>query len=130
MKREMSKRAEIESISESDAEPEIPIDPTRLLFENVPEACTDEMIGLYITLIFNAALDDSFRVEQIRRNRKRVLIKFNEEVDYHEVLARQKKVPALCGSTVFVRQVKVPDTVRVSELKNTVTKELTLGLVK
>lgn len=101
-----------------------PIEPTRLLFENVPEPCTDEMIGLYITLLFNWSLDDTFKIEELRRSRKRVQIKFNRTIDYNEVLARQRKLPALNGATIAVRQVRVPDTIRVSELKNTASKEL------
>lgn len=124
-KKSKAAAAELELLAESsDTELEPPIDPTRLLFENVAETCTDEMIGLYITLIFNSSLDDSFKVEELRRNRKRVQIKFNRNVDYNEVLARQKKLPALNGLTIGIRQVRVPDTIRVNELKNTATKEL------
>lgn len=121
----MSKKVtEIEILSDSDTELEAPIDPTRLLLENVAETCTDEMIGLYITLVFNSTLDDNFKVEEIRRNRKRVQIKFNRNVDYNEMLARQKKLPSLNGSVIAIRQVRLPDTVRVSELKSTASKEL------
>lgn len=123
MSKKTSKPVDVELL-ESDTEIEPPLDPTRLLFENVAETCTDEMIGLYITLIFNSSLDDSFKVEELRRNRKRVQIKFNRTVDYNEILARQKKFPALNGSTIAIRQVRVPDTIRVNELKNTATKEL------
>lgn len=115
----------LDSLSESgEKDPEVPIDTSRLLFEGVIESCTDEMIGLYITLIFNSSLDDNFKVEEMRRNRKRVQIKFNQNVDYKEVVTRQKKLPSLCGSPIVIKQVRVPDTVRVSELKNTATKEL------
>lgn len=115
----------LDSLSESgEKDPEVPIDTSRLLFEGVIESCTDEMIGLYITLIFNSSLDDNFKVEEMRRNRKRVQIKFNQNVDYKEVITRQKKLPSLCGSPIVIKQVRVPDTVRVSELKNTATKEL------
>ena len=115
----------LDSLSESgEKDPEVPVDTSRLLFEGVIESCTDEMIGLYITLIFNSSLDDNFKVEEMRRNRKRVQIKFNQNVDYKEVVTRQKKLPSLCGSPIVIKQVRVPDTVRVSELKNTATKEL------
>jgi hypothetical protein len=116
----MKKISEIEA----ENEPEVPIDPSRLLLEGVIESCTDEMIGLYITLVFNFNLDDSFKVEEMRRNRKRVQLKFNRNLNFDEVVARQKKLPELCGSAITFKQVKVPDTVRVTDLTNTCSKEL------
>ncbi|CAF0758942.1 unnamed protein product [Brachionus calyciflorus] len=105
-------------------EVEVPIDIHRLLVEGVTENCTDEMLQLYISLIFNANLDDTFKIEQFRRNRRRVMLKFNRKYNFDEVVSRQKKVPELCGSTVSFHQVKIPDTIRVSELSNNCTKEV------
>ena len=58
-------------------EVEVPIDKTRLLIEGVAENCTDEMLQLYISLIYNANLDETFKIEEFRRNRRRVQLKFN-----------------------------------------------------
>lgn len=103
---------------------EPPVDSTRLLIDGVAESCPNEMINLYITLIFNANLDDSLKLEEIKRNRRRVLLKFNRVIDFEEVLARQKRFPDLSGHTLTFYRIKVPNTVRVTELPNSCTKEI------
>jgi hypothetical protein len=105
-------------------EPEAPFDTNRVLIEGIVENCTDEMIQLYLTLILNASLDDSFSVEEMRRNRQRVMIRLNRPVQFEEALERQGKVPRICGGQVTMHRVRVPDTVRVSELANSCTREL------
>lgn len=79
------------SLVESESNFEAPFDTTRVLIEGVVENCTDEMINLYICLLLNANLDESFKVEEFRRNRQRVLLKFNRKFNFDDVVARQKK---------------------------------------
>lgn len=105
-----------------DLEP--PFDLTRLLIEGISETCTDEMIQLYVLLVLNFNLDDTFKIEEIRRNKKRVMIKFNRQLAFDEIATRQKKVPELCGKLITFHKVRVPNTIRVSELANTCTKEV------
>ncbi|RNA15344.1 poly [ADP-ribose] polymerase 14-like [Brachionus plicatilis] len=106
------------------AETEVPIDPHRLLVDGVLESCTDEMLQLYISLIFNAELDETFKIEEFRRNRRRVMLKFNRAFNFDKALERQKKMPELTSSLITIGQVKIPDTIRVSELANSCTKEV------
>ena len=106
----------------SDAEP--PVDPYRLLIDGIVDTCTDEMIRLYVLLLINPTLDDSFRVENMRRNRKRVLLKFNKKILFDEIAERQKKVPDLCSSPVLLTQVKIPNTIRVTNVPNSCSREL------
>ena len=101
-----------------------PIDKTRLLIEGVLETCTDEMIRLYILLIANASLDETFKVEEMRRNRRRIMVKFSKDFSFDECVARQKKLPDLCGLATVFRQVREPNTVRVSNLADSCTKEV------
>jgi hypothetical protein len=127
------KRVDLETISvheidsgnsNNSVDVEVPIDSNRLLLEGVAETCTNEMINLYITLIFNSNLDDSFRVEEMRRNRRKVMLKFNRVFNFDEINARQKKLSELGGSTISFHRVRVPDTIRVSDLNNMCTREL------
>lgn len=101
-----------------------PIDQSRLLIDGVVETCTNEMICLYITLIMNANLDDSFKIEEMRRNRRKIMCRFNRIFNFDEVLTRQRKVPELAGATVSFHRVRVPDTVRITGMNNMCTREL------
>jgi hypothetical protein len=101
-----------------------PFDQTRLLMENVLETCTDEMVRLYILIIANYNLDETFKIEETRRNRRRIMIKFSKEYSFDECVARQKKLPELCGSAITFRKMYEPDTVRVTNLADTCTKEV------
>ena len=101
-----------------------PIDQTRLLMENVLETCTDEMVRLYILLIANADLDETFKIEEIRRNRRRIMIKFSKDYSFDECVMRQKKLPELCGSAIEFRKIHEPNTIRVSNLADSCTKEV------
>jgi hypothetical protein len=103
---------------------EVPIDSNRLLLENVPESCSNEMIQLYLTLLLNYNLDDQIKVEEIRRNRHRVMIKLNRSINYEEISERQKKLPQLCSSQITVHRVRVPDTLRLSDLALNCSKEI------
>lgn len=114
----------VEKNSLNDDQLDVKIDKTRLLIENVSESCSDEMIQLYILLIFNSSLDDKFKIEEIRRNRNRVMIKFNQEFDYESVNVKHKKLPQLAGNELSFRQVNVSDTIRVSDLANNCSKEI------
>ena len=105
-------------------EPEVPFDPHLFLLEGVLETCPNEMIHLYLTLILNPELAEDFQVEEMRRNRQRVMIKLNKAIDYDAVSTRQKKVPEICGAQVTIHRVRVPDTLRVFELANACTKEI------
>lgn len=110
--------------SSAELEIEPPIDPFRLLLDGVIETCSDEMVKLYSILILNPQLDESFKIEEMRRNRRRVQLRLNKKVSFDEILARQTKVPDLCGSSVLFSQTKLPNTIRVSELSNNCSKEL------
>ena len=101
-----------------------PVEQTHLLIEGIMETCSDEMIRLYILLIVNSSLDEAFKVEEIRRNRRRVLVKFNKAYDFEESVARQKKIPQLCGNSVSFQKVLEPNTIRVTNLANSCTKEV------
>jgi hypothetical protein len=114
---------EINSLN-NDQLDEVKVDKTRLLIENVLESCSDEMIQLYVFLIFNSNLDDNFKIEEIRRNRSRVMVKFNQEFDFESMNVKHKKLPELNGNEINFRKVNVPDTIRVSELANNCSKEI------
>jgi len=113
-----------ESKNNADLEVEAPIDAFRMLLDGVPETCSDEMIKLYVVLILNPTLDDSFKIEEMRRNRRRVQLRLNKKLQFDEIVNRQKKVPDLCGSSVLFSQTRLPNTIRVSELANNCSKEL------
>ena len=101
-----------------------PTDPTRLLIDGVLETCSDEMIQLYVLLIVNGTLDDSLKIEETRRNRNRVMVKFNKNFNFDEIISRQKKIPELCGNLITFRKLAEPNTVRVSDLANSCTREV------
>lgn len=101
-----------------------PTDPTRLLIDGVLETCSDEMIQLYVLLIVNGTLDDSLKIEETRRNRNRVMVKFNKNFNFDEIISRQKKIPELCGNLITFRKLKEPNTIRVSDLANSCTREV------
>ena len=101
-----------------------PNDPTRLLIDGVLETCSDEMIQLYVLLIVNGTLDDSLKIEETRRNRNRVMVKFNKNFNFDEIISRQKKIPELCGNLITFRKLAEPNTVRVSDLANSCTREV------
>ena len=101
-----------------------PNDPTRLLIDGVLETCSDEMIQLYVLLIVNGTLDDSLKIEETRRNRNRVMVKFNKNFNFDEIISRQKKIPELCGNLITFRKLKEPNTIRVSDLANSCTREV------
>lgn len=103
---------------------EVPYDSNRLLLEGVPETCTDEMIRLYLTLLLNADLNEDFELVEVRRNRHRVMAKFNIKLDYERVNERQQKLSELGGAQVTMHRVRLPDTLRVYELANNCTKEV------
>jgi len=113
-----------ESKNNADLEVEAPIDAFRMLLDGVLETCSDEMIKLYVVLILNPTLDDSFKIEEMRRNRRRVQLRLNKKLQFDEIVNRQKKVPDLCGSSVLFSQTRLPNTIRVSELANNCSKEL------
>jgi hypothetical protein len=103
---------------------EPPIDPYHLLIEGSLETCTDEMIHLYLILILNPTLDDSFKLESMRRNRRRCLVKLNRKIQFDEISIRQNKVPELAGSSILISQFKTPNTIRVSNLASSCSKEM------
>lgn len=103
---------------------ELPIDNTRLIVDGVTENCSDEMLQLYISLIFNADLDDTLKIEEFRRNRRRVLLKLNRPIKFELAVDRQRKIPELVGNLISLSQIRVPNTVRVSELSSNCTKEI------
>ncbi len=83
------------------------VDSSRLLLENVSESCSDEMVRLYVLLIFNSTLksDDendpnSVQIEEMRRNRDRVMLTFKRPFDFATVESRQQRLPELCGLQV------------------------------
>jgi hypothetical protein len=82
------------------------------------------MIQLYVLLIVNGTLDDSLKIEETRRNRTRVMVKFNKNFNFDEIISRQKKIPELCGNLITFRKLKEPNTVRVSDLANSCTREV------
>lgn len=104
------------------AEP--PNDLCFALLEGVNESCTDEMIKLYATLLVNPNLDQTIKIEKIRRNLRRCLLLFNKEINLDEMITRQKRLPELAGNTVSICAVKVPNTIRASGLTNACTKEM------
>lgn len=108
----------------ADLEVEPPVDPYRFVLDGILQSCTDEMIRLYSILILNPTLDESFKIEEMRRNRRRVQLRLNKKLSFDEIVARQKKVPDLCGSSVIFTQTRLPNTIRVSDLANTCTKEI------
>jgi hypothetical protein len=116
--------SENSSLAVESEEIEAPYDEKRLLIDGLSESCTDEMIQLYVILILNANLDDAFKIEELRRNRKRVLLKFNKQYDFESIEDRQRKLPELCGNLLTFHKVKVPNTIRASELSNNCTKEV------
>lgn len=103
---------------------DIPIDNTRLIVDGVGENFSDELLQLYISLILNADLDETFKIEDFRRNRHRVLIKFSRPIKFELAVERQKKIPELVSKSISLSQIKVPNTIRVSELNSSCTKEL------
>lgn len=100
------------------------VDQTKILLENVNESVSDESIRLYITLIFNPILDEQFKIEKIRRNFNRCLVRFNRPFKLKEMLERQSKIPDLAGVNVSFTEVRVPDTVRVTGLTNSCSQEM------
>jgi len=100
------------------------VDPHFLLLDCIQESVQDETIRLYLTVLLNANLDPGFKLEQMRRNRRRCLVRVSQPVRFKETLERQAKVPDLAGATVLLSEVRKPDTVRVSGLGNSCTKEL------
>jgi len=94
------------------------VDPHFLLLDCIQESVQDETIRLYLTVLLNANLDPGFKLEQMRRNRRRQPVRFKE------TLERQAKVPDLADATVLLSEVHKPETVRVSGLGNSCTKEL------
>lgn len=113
--------------SENEKEKEetvVEYDQTRILIENVAESCSDETVQLYILLIFNTSLQSDLKIEEIRRNRRRVMVRFNRTVDLASAQIKQKDMAELGGQTVSFHSVKVPDTVRVRDLANNCTKEI------
>ena len=111
-------------IHEADSSLEPPKDLSFVLLEGVNESCTDEMIKLYATLLVNPSLDQSVKIEKIRRNLRRCMIQFSKEINLDEIITRQKKVPELAGNTVSICAVRVPNTVRASGLTNSCSKEM------
>ena len=103
---------------------EPPIDHTSLLMENVIETCADETVRLYILLLANANLDETFKIEELRRNRRRIMVRFSKDYSFDECVARQKKIPDLCGSAIMFRKLHEPNTIRVSNLADSCTKEV------
>lgn len=103
---------------------EVPIDTTRLIVDGVLESCTDELLQLYISLLVNSDLDETFKIEEFRRNRRRVMLKFNRSFKFDNAVNKQKKLPELTGNLILLDKVKTPDTIRVSELSNSCTKEV------
>ena len=100
------------------------IDPLYLLLEGVSESCSDEMVRLYLTLIVNPGLEDAIKIESLRRNRFRVLVKLSQKVSFEDITQRQNKLPNLAGKAVIISQVRTPNMIRVSNLANSCTKEL------
>ncbi len=101
------------------------VDPHYLLLDCVQEHVQDETIRLYLTILLNPTLDAAFKIEQIRRNRRRCLVRVNLPLRLKDVTERQARVPDLAGTTVALSEVRTPDTVRISGLGNSsISKEL------
>ena len=108
-------------------------DRTHLLLENVADACSNEMLRLYIlfitsgttTLAAATTTDESLRIEDMRRNRRRALVRFSGTFDFDAVVERQARhMPELCGQVVRVSRVFSTNVVRVTELPNNCGKEM------
>jgi hypothetical protein len=112
------------NLDSSSVEVEPPIDPNRFILDGVVETSSDEVIRLYSILILNPSLDETFKIEEMRRNRRRVQLKVNRKIKIDEILTRQKKLPELCGNSVLFAETRLPNTIRVSELSNNCTKEI------
>lgn len=103
---------------------EPPFDENRILLDGINDSCSDEMIKLYLLLIVNETLDERIKIEQMRRNHARVLVKFNREINFDAVRTKQQKLPELCGDVIRLDRVRVPNTIKVAELPNNVTEEI------
>ena len=64
------------------------------------------------------------KVERIRRNHRRCMVRFSQPIKFGEVGARQNKVPDLTGSTIVFHEVLTPDTIRVTGISNTCSREM------
>jgi hypothetical protein len=100
------------------------IDPFFLLVDGFSETTTNEMIRLYLILLVNPNLDDSFKIEFLRRNRKLVLVKFNRKISFEELVTRSNKIPDFNGSSLIFSQIYTPNTIRVSNLSKYCNKDI------
>ena len=100
------------------------VDPHFILLDCVNESVQDETIRLYLTIILNPTLDTSFKIEYMRRNYRRCLVKLIRPCKIKEVLERRAKVPDLAGTTIVLSEVRTPDTIRVTGLSNSCNKEI------
>jgi hypothetical protein len=99
-------------------------DDMRIFLCGFGDSCTDEMIRLYLLLIANNSLDDKLKIENLCRNNSRVLVKFNRIVNYEDIKHRQQKMPDLCGDPIRLDRVKVPNTVKLSEMPSECNEEV------
>ncbi len=52
------------------------------------------------------------------------MVRFSQPIKFGEVGARQNKVPDLTGSTIVFHEVLTPDTIRVTGISNTCSREM------
>jgi hypothetical protein len=100
------------------------VDSSRLLISGLSETYSDEMIKLYITLLLNPNLDNKFQIIEFRRRDQYSLLGFNQSIQILDAQRRQVKMNNFNSLGFHLNEVKEPDTIRVSRLPNSCTKEL------
>jgi hypothetical protein len=103
-------------ITEEPINVEAPFDNNCLFIDGLSDLCSDETVKLYLTLLINETLDEKFKIEYYRRNNSRVMVRFNREIYFDQIVAKQLKMPELCGELIKFYRVKVTNAVKITNL--------------
>ena len=95
---------------------EAPFDNRCLFLDGLADLCSDETVKLYLVLLINETLDEKFKIEYFRRNTARVLVRFNREIYFDQVVAKQQKMPELCGEVIKLYRVKITNAIKITNL--------------
>jgi hypothetical protein len=103
---------------------EPPFDNRCIFLDGLSDLCSDEMVKLYLLLLVNETLDEKLKIENFRRNNSRVLVKFNNEINFDQVLTKQQKLPELCGELIKLYRVKVTNSIKITNLPLNCSEEI------
>ena len=103
---------------------EAPFDNRCLFLDGLGDLCSDETVRLYLVLLINETLDEKFKIEFYRRNNSRVLVRFNREIYFDQIVAKQLKMPELCGEVIKFYRVKITNAVKITNLPVNCSEEI------